>query len=75
MGASDAGTKQTFVGKQTCRLLDWQCGALKSVTRSTFATELMAAISSTGRGLAPAAAPRAVLKGLEAPELRAAIEM
>ena len=35
-------------------LLGWQCGALKTVTRSTFTSELMSAISSTDHGLAVA---------------------
>lgn len=39
-------------GKQPCHLLDWQCGTLKTVTRSTFTSELMSGISATDHGLA-----------------------
>ena len=38
--------------KVTCHLIDWHCGSLKNVTRSTFTSELQAAIMSTDHGLA-----------------------
>ena len=38
--------------KVLCHLLDWHCGSLKHVTRSTFTSETQAAIMSTDHGLA-----------------------
>lgn len=38
-------------GKETCHVLDWHCGSIKAVTRSTFVSELQAAISATDSAL------------------------
>lgn len=35
-----------------CHMIDWNCGSLKNDTRSTFTSELQAAIMSMGHSLA-----------------------
>ncbi|MGB1889791.1 MAG: hypothetical protein ACPHOK_09300, partial [Akkermansiaceae bacterium] len=35
----------------SCQLLDWHCGSLKVVTRSTFTSELQSAILATDQGI------------------------
>ena len=55
LGQAAGGCKPyatTQAGTVKCHLLDWQCGSLKTVTRSTFTSELMSAISSTDHALA-----------------------
>ena len=54
LGQLPSSSSAQHTGSRPCHLLDWQCGALKTVTRSTFTSELMAAISSTDHGLAVA---------------------
>ena len=55
-------------GARPCHLLDWQRGALKTVTRSTFTSELMSAMSSTGHGLALATTLTEMVSGPEEAE-------
>ena len=49
--------------KRPCHLLDWQCGTLKTVTRSTFTSELMSAIAAADHCLALALTLHEVAKG------------
>jgi hypothetical protein len=63
MGLTSSCPRYSHCGAQPCHLLDWQCGALKTVTRSTFTSELMSAISSTDHALALAMTLHEVLKG------------
>ena len=49
--------------QRPCHLLDWQCGTLKTVTRSTFTSELMSAIAAADHCLALALILHEVQKG------------
>ena len=44
-------TPKAATGTRPCHLVDWQCGSLKTVTRSTFTSELMSSIAATDHGL------------------------
>ena len=46
-----------------CHLLDWQCCQIKTVTRSTFASELAACIAATDSGIALAITLHEVQRG------------
>ena len=48
---------------QPCHLLDWQCGTLKTVTRSTFTSEMMSAIGAADHALALALAMHEIVTG------------
>ena len=74
-GAEPQGSKPNYIGVRPCHLLDWQYGAPKTVTRSTFTSELMAAMSSADRGLALAATLAEMVSGLRGPRQLAASVM
>jgi len=50
-------------GKERIHVLDWQCGSIKNVTRSTFVSELQAAISAVDNGLMLALTLHELCKG------------
>ena len=52
MRLAEATDSMVAPRKVGCHLIDWHCGSLKNVTRSTFTSELQAAIMSTDHGLA-----------------------
>lgn len=54
-------------GKETRHLSDWHCGSIKAVTRSTFVSELQAAISATGSALMLGLTPHEIREGPMSP--------
>jgi hypothetical protein len=55
-------------GKEICHLIDWDCGSIKTVTRSTFVSELQAAISATDSSLMLALTFHEIAKGPVTPK-------
>lgn len=64
---SDAEFKREDDDADACRLLDWLCGSIKAVTRSTFVSELQAAISAMGSALMLSLTLHEIAKGTVSP--------
>lgn len=61
-------------GKETCHLLDWHSGSIKAVTRSTFVSELQAAIFAADSALMLGLTLHETKEGLVSPRIRMCID-
>ena len=63
-------TPAALTGTRPSHLLDWSCGSLKTVTRSTFTSELMSGIAAVDHGIALRLTLHEIATGPLGPEMR-----